>query len=155
MKWVFSSTGMVDEMLNQIRKELMSRLTNSGSVTVSLSDKKPGRSEQQNRLYRVWCRILSEQSGQMMEIWDDEILQHVKQKIDEDGWHDLLRYAYLPSRAARVDNKDLTILTTTTRLSVQDMNEYMNKIMVLAARMNIRLPVPEDCEPFHQYRQVS
>lgn len=154
MRWVFSSHQMLDSMIAEIRQRV-SRQLSDGPVTIELSQKKPSRSDQQNRLYRVWCRILSQQSGQTMEVWDEEILQHVRQKIDEDGWHDLLRYAYLPSRSARVDGKDLTILTTTTRLSVQAMNEYMTQVMMLAARMGIQLPVPEDCQPFYEYRQVS
>lgn len=153
-KWFLSSVGMLDQFLDEIRKAVSDGITD-GPVSIQVENKKETRSEQQHRLYRVWCRVLADQSGQYMDVWDDEYQVNAKQRMDEDAWHDTLRYAYLPSRFTDVQGKSLTILTSTKRLSVQQMNEYMQKIEALASRMGIRLPVPDDCEAYKEYRDAA
>jgi hypothetical protein len=153
-KWVLSSVGMVDQFLEDIRESVKAGLED-GPVTIVVERKKETRSEQQHRLYRVWCRHLAENSGQYMDVWDDEFSCNAKQRMDEDAWHDMLRYAYLPSRSAEVQGRSLTILTSTTKLTVQQMNEYLHKIEALASRMGIRLPIPGDCEAYIEYRDAA
>lgn len=153
-KWFLSSAGMLDGFLEDIRAAISEGLSD-GPVSIAVERKKETRSEQQHRLYRVWCRVLSEQTGKYMDVWDDELSVNVKQKMDEDAWHDMLRYAYLPSRIADLNGKTITILTSTRKLSVQAMNEYMHKIDALATRMNVRLPIPEDCEAYREYKEAA
>jgi len=153
-KWILNSVGMLDQFIEQIRKAVNEDLEN-GHVVISVEPKVPSRSEQQHRLYRVWCRYLASESGKYMDVWDPELERYAQQKMDEDAWHDMLRYAYLPSRLTQVDDKPVTILTSTTRLSVNAMNEYMAKVEALASRMGMSLPIPRECEVYREYREAS
>ena len=153
-KWFLSSVEMLDGFLDDIRETISNGLID-GPVSISVEPKKETRSEQQHRLYRVWCRHLAENSGQYMDVWDQELSVNAKQKMDEDAWHDMLRYAYLPSRHADVQGRSLTILTSTKRLTVQQMNEYLHKIEALASRMHVRLPIPGDCEAYREYKEAA
>ena len=156
--WFLSSIGMLDNFLDDVRKAASEGLKD-GPVTIEVKRKKESRSDQQNRLYRIWCRFFAQNSNRYMDVWDDEIHQYVKQKMDEDAWHDLFRYAYLPSRLASIpaqyvnDDKPITILQSTTRLTVQQMNEYMQKIESLAARMGMTLPIPDG--PYREFRDAA
>lgn len=153
-KWFLSSAGMLDGFLEDIRAAVSTGLKD-GPVSISVEPKQETRSEQQHRLYRVWCRVLSEKTGKYMDVWDDELGVNAKQRMDEDAWHDMLRYAYLPSRVAELQGNLITILTSTRRLTVQQMNEYMHKVDALAARMGIQLPVPSDCEAYREYKEAA
>lgn len=151
-KWILNSVGMLDQFIEQIRAAVSEDLDN-GHVVISVDPKVPSRSEQQHRLYRVWCRFLASESAKYMDVWDAEFDCYAKQKMDEDAWHDMLRYAYLPSRLSQVDNRPVTILTSTTKLSINAMNEYMSKIEALASRMDIMLPIPRECEVYLEYKE--
>jgi len=153
-KWFLSSVEVLDQYLDDIRTTISEGLKD-GPVAISVDQKKETRSEQQHRLYRVWCRFLAENSGQYMDVWDDELTVNAKQRMDEDAWHDMLRYAYLPSRFAKVQDRSLTILSSTKKLSVQQMNEYMHKVEALASRMGVKLPIPEDCEAYREYKEAA
>ena len=157
-KWFLSSVGMLDKFLDEIRQQVSEHIAD-GPVSIQVEPKKESRSEQQHRLYRVWCRFFAENSGRYMQVWDEEIQRYAHQRMDEDAWHDLFRYAYLPSRLAQIpgrhfeDDKPVTILQSTTKLTMQQMNEYMSKIEALAARMDMKLPIPDG--PYREYRDAA
>lgn len=156
--WFLSSHQMLDTFLEEVKQTASDGLKN-GPVTIEVKRKRESRSYQQNRLYRVWCRFFAENSGRYMQVWDEEIHQYAHQKMDEDAWHDLFRYAYLPSRLAQIpaehfhDDRPVTILQSTTKLTVQQMNEYMQKIESLAARMGMRLPIPDG--PYREFKDAA
>jgi len=157
-KWFLSSVGMLDKFLDEIRQQVSEHIAD-GPVSIQVESKKESRSEQQHRLYRVWCRFFAENSGRYMQVWDDEVQRYAHQRMDEDAWHDLFRYAYLPSRLAQIpgrhfeEDKPVTILQSTTKLTMQQMNEYMSKIEALAARMDMKLPIPDG--PYREYRDAA
>ena len=94
-KWFLSSPGMLDNFLEDIRKTISEHI-GDGPVSIAVEPKKSPRSEQQHRLYRVWCRYFAENANRYMQVWDDELLRYAEQRMDEDAWHDLFRYAYPP-----------------------------------------------------------
>ena len=157
-KWFLSSPGMLDNFLDDIRKTISEHI-GDGPVSISVEPKKESRSEQQHRLYRVWCRYFAENANRYMQVWDDELLRYAEQRMDEDAWHDLFRYAYLPSRLAQIpgrrftEDKPVTILQSTTKLTMQQMNEYMHKIEALASRMDMKLPIPDG--PYREFRDAA
>lgn len=157
-KWFLSSVGMLDQFLDEIRQQVSEHIAD-GPVSIQVEPKKESRSEQQHRLYRVWCRFFAENSGRYMQVWDEEVQRYAHQRMDEDAWHDLFRYAYLPSRLAQIpgrqfqDDKPVTILQSTTKLTMQQMNEYMSKIEALAARMGMKLPIPDG--PYREFRDAA
>lgn len=156
-KWVLSSFEMLDRFMDDVR-ETAAGCLKDGVVMIQVQPKKESRSDQQNSLYRVWCRYFAEHSNRYMSVWDDELLVYAEQRMDEDAWHDLFRYAYLPSRLAKVPtdysiDKPVTILQSTTRLTVQQMNEYMQRIEALAGRMGMKLPIPDG--PYREFRDAA
>lgn len=153
-KWILNSVGMLDQFIDDIRKAIKEDLK-CGHVTIAVEPKIPSRSEQQHRLYRVWCRFLASESGKYMHVWDEEFQKYAQQKMDEDAWHDMLRYAYLPSRLTEVDGRKITILTSTKSLTITAMNEYMSRVEALASRMDMKLPIPRECEVYREYKEAS
>jgi hypothetical protein len=95
-------------------------------VTISITNKKPRRTEQQNRYYwGAYLPMISEQTG-----------EH-----DLDSLHTLFKGKFLTKKIVKVLGYDTRITGSTTDLSVNDFCEY---IMNIEALTGIQAPPPEN-----------
>ena len=105
----------------------------SGEFDLVIKKAASKRSDNQNRLYRVWVRIIAGDCG-----------------YSEPEMHDALRYKFL-RRTAEINHEEVVIIPSTTELTIRQMEDYMTQIEVLAIEMGITLPHPEDLALFDEY----
>jgi len=88
------------------------------------------RTDRQRRLYWKWIGIIGDEIG-----------------YDKDELHDALREKFLPWSEVDIIGKRVKRLTSTGKLSVGKMSQYMCDVDRFAAQeLSILLPHPEDVE---------
>jgi hypothetical protein len=101
--------------------------TEDGDYEVVLRKKSSKRSENQNRLYRVWVRLIAQETGNT-----------------EPDIHDYLRYMFL-RESVTISGESVVKIPSTTELTVEQMSSYMRYVEVFAAQeLGITLPTNED-----------
>lgn len=94
---------------------------------VVVRDHKKTRSLAQNALYWQWIGILSKQTG-----------------YSKDEVHELMAKKFLPPVIKEVMGEIVEYRTSTTKLKVGEMSEYMSHVDRFAAEHGVSLPHPED-----------
>lgn len=97
---------------------------------VQIAPHKKGRSVQQNSLYWKWLGIISAETGH-----------------DADEIHEFCKIKFLPPVFVEINGEVHEARRTTTKLKVDEMSSYMNRVYAWAtSELGILLPLPEDRE---------
>lgn len=83
-------------------------------VSLYVTDKKPKRTEQQNRYYRVYLQAISDHTGE-----------------DPDDLHELFKGEFLTLKIIKVLGKPVRVKRSSTELSVLEFSEFIRNIEVL------------------------
>jgi hypothetical protein len=83
--------------------------------------------------------------------WIDAIRLHIMdstgQAYSKDEVHDFLRAKFLPTRVVEIGGETKASVESTTKLSVKDMSEYMDKIDHYCVQsLGLYLPLPNSDE---------
>jgi hypothetical protein len=92
-------------------RHFLKKLKLGDTVTVTLTNRRPKRTENQNRYYWVYLSIIAEQTG------------HEPEEL-----HELFKATCLPSKIVTVLGDQVRMKTSTTDLTVNDFCEYILKI---------------------------
>lgn len=96
--------------------------------TVNIVEVANKRNLNQNALYWLYLTCISCETGN-----------------DKDLLHDYFRFKFLPVTNETFNGKELTKLTSTTKLDKKNFNEYLDKLVVYCLdELDIILPNPED-----------
>lgn len=113
--------GWIDRLNNVLS------LLRNGQHTISISKRKEKRSLDQNSLFWVWMKAISDETGQ-----------------DQQDVHDYCCSLFL-KRQIKINNQIKTVVGGTSKLSKEAFTEFLQKIQADASsELGIRLPVPED-----------
>lgn len=115
--------GIVDGGLRVDKQGLFNNFLskmNGTRVIISVEPEEKARTINQNRLYWLYIRIISEETGH-----------------GEDDLHALFKQKFLPNIKSRVFDEEVTVIKSTTRLNTDEFSEYINKIEEL-----VGIPVP-------------
>ena len=94
---------------------------------------KSKRSLDQNALYWKWLSVIK-----------NHIYESTGDTFTEDDLHDYYREQFLPVIRKTINKTDIKRLTSTTKLKVADMSEYMQKIDERCiTKMGLMLPTTE------------
>jgi len=96
-------------------------------VRISISEVKEKRTINQNSLYWLWIACLSAETGN-----------------DSETLHEYFKSSYLPIKLDIIFDKEVTRLTSTTKLNTAEFKAYLDKIQLFAGEQGITLPNPED-----------
>lgn len=83
-------------------------------VSLYVTDKKPKRTEQQNRYYRVYLQMIADSTGE-----------------DPDDLHELFKGEFLTLKIIKVLGKPVRRKRSSTELSVTEFSEFISKVEVL------------------------
>jgi hypothetical protein len=82
----------------------------------------------------------------LMWAWLDKVVQCIHEDTgnDKEDIHEFFKLKFLPSRTVEVFGETERVAGSTTKLSPQEMADYMNKIYAWATtELGLILPVPE------------
>lgn len=99
----------------------------SRPMSVEIKEYRKNRSKSQNRLYWSWINVIANYTGDVAE----ELHEHLKTIL-------------LGTVHRRVMGEERILIRTTTSLSTGEFTEYLGRIELLAEKMQIRLPHPDD-----------
>ena len=114
----------------------------SGRVRVEVKDA-DSRSTDQNSLYWKWLSVMA------------ETFTKKGHKATKDEMHELMRFKFLGTEDLMVGKTRIEgQLKSTTKLTKNEMSEYMTKIEAWAIGCGVILPMPEDNE-YMVYREAA
>jgi hypothetical protein len=103
-------------------------------LTVSVVAYRASRSIEQNNLYWKWLTTIK-----------GHIHESIGEAYTEDDLHDYYRELFLPVTHKTINGVEIKRLTSTTKLCVADMSEYLLKIDERCiTRLKLMLPTRED-----------
>lgn len=102
---------------------LMSQFKEGAIVEVSIKPYRKDRTANQNSYYWLYLRVIEDETGNA-----------------SGDLHEFFKRKFLPPRFITVMKETIKIPASTTKLSVEDMSNYMDKIQ---AETGIPMPVPE------------
>lgn len=95
-------------------------------LTISIRRQKSRRSIDQNRLYWMWLRCLSDETG------------HTENEL-----HDYFKQAFIGGHYRRIFGVRVTSPATTTTLNTAEFTQYLDKVNAFAAQeLGVTLPQP-------------
>jgi hypothetical protein len=104
------------------------KLTEGKTYSVSISQKREVRTLPQNKLYWLWMRCISDETGN-----------------DKDDLHEFFKTKFLGSVPTQVLNEVFDKPRSTTKLNTKQFTNYLDLIQSFAsAELGIILPNPED-----------
>ena len=97
---------------------------------------KATRSLEQNNLYWEWLTVIKK-----------HVYETLGEIFTEEDLHDYYRKKFLPVTVKQMGKEEIVRLTSTTKLNVTKMSEYMTKIdHFCVERLNLLLPTPDMIE---------
>ncbi len=117
----FSATVILDEVTGKKSLQLasqmyfdhaVSKFREGEKVTLQLTNKKPKRTEQQNRYYWLYLTLISKETGEQ----------------DIEGLHELFKGKFLTEKIATILGEPVRKKRSTTSLSVNDFSEFITAI---------------------------
>lgn len=97
-------------------------ITSQPLMAVDIEEYKPNRSKAQNRLLWKWYRILEEYTG-----------------TDSETLHEQMKIRVLGMRPVTVNDIQVMVPKSTTKLKVNEMTKFLEAVEVLAANYNVTL----------------
>jgi hypothetical protein len=116
-----------DEPRRQDAIEAIRMLNITKPQSVEIKEYRKNRSNSQNRLYWSWVNLIAEHTGDLPE----EIHEMMKQRL-------------LGTVPRRIMGEDCLVTKSTTKLTTCEFTEYLQRIELLADKLQIRLPHPDD-----------
>lgn len=122
-RWIIAGDANRDNVLRFIAK-----LSSRKKWQVTVSEYRRNRSLEQNALYHKWVGMIAAETGHA----HDEVHEHCKAK-------------FLPPRFVEISGEVHEIRPTTTKLKVDEMSGYMDRVYEWAASdLGMILPLPDD-----------
>jgi hypothetical protein len=116
-----------DERLRQIVLDFVGKLDIAHPWKITIERYKKKRSLSQNALYWKWVGIISDETGN-----------------DRDEVHEFFKVKFLTPTIIEMGDTAIACRTT-TKLSTQDMSDFMEKVMAFSTgNLGILLPIPEE-----------
>ena len=126
MKKVFRMDANNRDVVTNSLNAFLEMITLDRTISITISDAKQTRSQQQNRFYWEIVGIISNDTG-----------------YERTEMHDILRYKLLGMKTKEVSGHEYEVLPSTTELSVGEMAEYITGVIRFAAGLGVRLPAME------------
>ena len=116
---------------DDVKKRAMNYIGSLGThkpQLVEVKEYKSNRSTAQNRLYWSWVKVFSDYMGE-----------------DKDDLHEKFKASFLGVKEVTDFNGNTYVVPkSTANLGVRKFAEYLNKIELTAAKLELVLPIPED-----------
>lgn len=103
------------------------RMEPDGRYAVHIRKHVTTRTAQQNRLYRIWLELLSDETG-----------------YTDDDLHEIFKSRFLGTRILSWGNQSYTVANSTVALSTKQFTEYLTQVEETANLLGVNLPHPED-----------
>ena len=116
-----------NDLVNFFRSVAGTDFTNSYSISFVKSTKK--RTIPQNKLYWLYLACIEQETGN-----------------DANDLHIYFKDKYLNKELINVLGKQIVKEPTTANLKTKAFNEYLEKIVIFASELNIKLPNPDDLQ---------
>jgi hypothetical protein len=116
-----------DDLVNFFRSITGTDFTNSYSMTFLKSTRK--RTIPQNKLYWLYLACIEQETGN-----------------DANDLHIYFKDKFLNKELINVLGKQIVKEPTTAKLKTKAFNEYLEKIVIFASELNIKLPNPDDLQ---------
>ena len=108
--------------------KLKINLLTNGEYIVTINRIKSHRTIPQNKLYRLWLKLIAEETGHT-----------------EDELHAYFKAIFLEKQYKVVFNEQVEIEASTTRLSTKEFTTFLDKIYLFASEtLGMILPKPDD-----------
>ena len=107
-------------------QDFIEKLPHDKAWLVRVQPYKSSRSEQQNRTYWMWLHEIAESSGHT-----------------SDELHEFCRAQFMPRTVVQINGISRGVAQSTTKLSIDEMSSYMERVQQLAAELGIQLTQPE------------
>jgi hypothetical protein len=115
---------------------------------VRIRPHKANRSLSQNSLHWKWLTVIAEEIGDtkdsVHEIIKRKHLVPILERDDPEYGEAIAAVRAIQGREREILARQVVRLTSTTKLNVEQMTEYLNEIEKTAGEMRISLPHPED-----------
>ena len=116
-----------DEQRRQTAIEFLRMIKLNRDIRVEIKEYKKNRSTAQNRLLWAWYDVIAKDTG-----------------YEPEDLHEEMKVRVLGVERKVVRGIELIVPKSSTKLSVQEMTQFLHSVEALAAELGIALPYPRD-----------